>query len=34
MIRGFHTHDSDTYSTLGVALIFAMAILLALLARP
>jgi hypothetical protein len=34
MIRGFHTHNHDTYSTLGVALIFALGIILALLVRP
>ncbi len=34
MLRGFHTHNSDTYSTLGVALIFALGIILALLVRP
>jgi hypothetical protein len=34
MLRGFHTHDSDTYSTLGVTLIFVLAMVLALLIRP
>jgi hypothetical protein len=34
MTRGFHTHDSDTYSTLGVTLIFALAIILVLLLKP
>jgi hypothetical protein len=34
MTRGFHVRDSDTYSTLGVTLIFVLALALTLLLRP
>lgn len=34
MLRGFQTHNKNTYSSLGVAVIFALGLILALLVRP